>query len=194
MKILQVINGNGHLIGRLASVCAKQLLNGKKIVVVHCEKIEISGKEIKNKYKYLSLRKKRTNTNPRRGPFHFRSPSQIFWKVVRGMLPHKTKRGTNALMNLRVYEGVPPSLVKMKKFVIPEALRILRLSPGRKYSKLENISNQIGWTKKTLIAQMNNERNVKNKYYHINKTILIRKKTSKLLDNVNLDIFQMKIN
>jgi ribosomal protein L13 len=38
-----VIDGKGHLLGRLASICAKQLLNGKKLVVVRSEQIVISG-------------------------------------------------------------------------------------------------------------------------------------------------------
>jgi ribosomal protein L13 len=38
-----IIDGKGHLYGRLASVVAKQLLSGKKIVVVRCEDIVISG-------------------------------------------------------------------------------------------------------------------------------------------------------
>ncbi len=38
-----VIDGKGHLLGRLASICAKQLLNGKKIVVVRSEQIVVSG-------------------------------------------------------------------------------------------------------------------------------------------------------
>jgi large subunit ribosomal protein L13Ae len=38
-----IIDGKGHLYGRLASVVAKQLLSGKKIVIVRCEDIVISG-------------------------------------------------------------------------------------------------------------------------------------------------------
>jgi len=38
-----VIDGKGHLLGRLTSVVAKQLLQGKKIVVVRAEQIVISG-------------------------------------------------------------------------------------------------------------------------------------------------------
>jgi ribosomal protein uL13 len=40
---MQVIDGKGHLLGRLASTVAKQLLNGQKIVVVRCEALNISG-------------------------------------------------------------------------------------------------------------------------------------------------------
>lgn len=38
-----VIDGKGHLLGRLASIVAKQLLNGQKVVVVRCEALNISG-------------------------------------------------------------------------------------------------------------------------------------------------------
>lgn len=38
-----MIDGKGHLLGRLASIVAKQLLNGQQIVVVRCEALNISG-------------------------------------------------------------------------------------------------------------------------------------------------------
>lgn len=38
-----VVDGKGHLLGRLASVIAKQALSGQKIVVVRCEEINVSG-------------------------------------------------------------------------------------------------------------------------------------------------------
>lgn len=39
-----VIDGKGHLIGRLASYVAKELQRGQKITVVRCEAILKSGK------------------------------------------------------------------------------------------------------------------------------------------------------
>lgn len=50
-----VVDGKGHLLGRLASTVAKQLLNGQKVVVVRCEQLNISGE---------FFRAKRTSTNP----------------------------------------------------------------------------------------------------------------------------------
>jgi ribosomal protein L13 len=38
-----VVDGRGHLMGRLASIVAKQLLSGQKVVVVRTEEILISG-------------------------------------------------------------------------------------------------------------------------------------------------------
>ena len=37
---------------------------------------------VRNKVKYMQFKKKRHNTNPKRGPFHFRSPARIFWRTV----------------------------------------------------------------------------------------------------------------
>ena len=44
-----VIDGKGHLLGRLASIVSKQILSGQKIVVVRCEEINISGSFFRNK-------------------------------------------------------------------------------------------------------------------------------------------------
>merc|ERR1712049_57102 len=81
-----VIDGRGHLLGRLASLVAKTLLQGQRVVVVRCEGINISGNFYRNKLKFLAYLKKRCNVNPARGPFHFRAPSKQFWRVVKGMV------------------------------------------------------------------------------------------------------------
>ncbi|GFR60771.1 60S ribosomal protein L13A, partial [Elysia marginata] len=127
-----VIDGRGHLLGRLASIVAKTLLNGQRVVVVRCEGINISGNFYRNKLKFLKYLKKRCNVNPARGPFHFRAPSKQFWRVIRGMLPHKTTRGKEALGRLKVFEGIPAPYDKRKRMVVPSALKVLRLNPVRK--------------------------------------------------------------
>merc|ERR1712026_87481 len=71
-----------------------------------------------------------------RGPFHFRAPSKMFWRTVRGMVPHKTERGKDAMKRLQTFEGVPPPYDKKKRMVIPSALKVLRLKPGRKFCSL----------------------------------------------------------
>ena len=86
--------------------------------------------------KYLKFLKIRCNVKPSRGPFHLRAPSRIFWRTVRGMIPHKTKRGAEALNRLKVYEGIPAPYDKKKRMVVPCALRVLRLKPGRKVKSI----------------------------------------------------------
>ena len=52
-----VIDGKGHLLGRLASTVAKQLLNGQKIVVVRCEALNISGEFFRAKRTSIQCRR-----------------------------------------------------------------------------------------------------------------------------------------
>ena len=87
-----VIDGRGHLVGRLASKVAKELLNGQRIVIVRTEALLKSGSLFRNKLKFHEFLNKTRNTNPRKGHIHFRTPSRIFWRTVRGMLPHKTPK------------------------------------------------------------------------------------------------------
>lgn len=47
-----VVDGKGHLMGRLSSIIAKQILSGQKIVVVRCEEINISGSFFRNKVNF----------------------------------------------------------------------------------------------------------------------------------------------
>merc|ERR1712126_765433 len=138
-------------------IVAKNILNGNKVVVVRCEAINMSGNFYRNKLKYLKFLRLRCNVKPLRGPFHFRAPSKIFWRTVRGMTPHKTERGKDALKRLQTFEGVPPPYDKKKKMVIPSALKVLRLKPGWKYQDV--------------IETLEAKRKVKAQDYH-NRTVV----------------------
>ena len=94
---LIIVDGKGHVMGRLASYIAKELLSGQRITIVRCEGINISGSLFRNKVKFSEFLSKRMCHNPRRGIVHYRSPARIFWRAVRGMLPRKTPRGAAAL-------------------------------------------------------------------------------------------------
>jgi len=59
------------------------------------------------------------------------------------MIPRKTKRGEAALERLKVFEGVPPPYDKQKRVVVPQALRVLRLKPGRKYCTVGRIASEV---------------------------------------------------
>lgn len=113
---------------------------------------------VRNKVKFANFLKKRTNTNPKRGPIHFRSPARMFWRTVRGMLPHKTQRGAQALGRLQTYEGIPPPYDKMKKMVVPQALKVLRLKAGRRYTVLSRLASEFGWKHADLIVRMEEKR------------------------------------
>nr|XP_019049523.1 ribosomal protein L13 [Kwoniella bestiolae CBS 10118]OCF28453.1 ribosomal protein L13 [Kwoniella bestiolae CBS 10118] len=192
-----VIDGKGHLLGRLASIISKQILSGQKVTVVRCEEINVSGSFFRNKLKYHNYLhitpyqqnvNKFTNANttpqphPERhivnpkksGPFHFRAPSRILFKAVRGMVPHKTSRGAAALKRLELYEGVPPAQDKVKKMVVPSALRVLRLKPGRKFCTLKRISAEVGWNYKDVVDRLEEKRKVKGQAYFERKQAALK--------------------
>ena len=58
--------------------------------------------------------------------------------LICSMIPHKTKRGAAALARMKVFEGVPPPYDKVKRMVIPDALKFVpfypRLFPFHKLS------------------------------------------------------------
>merc|ERR1712029_689933 len=102
-----VIDGRGHLMGRLASIVAKFILNGNKVVVVRTEGINMSGNFYRNKLKYLKFLRfdvtsslcvdLSTSVLPERS-------SGVQFVVV----PHKTERGKAAMKRLQTFEGIPP--------------------------------------------------------------------------------------
>ncbi|KAL8129274.1 hypothetical protein V2J09_018429 [Rumex salicifolius] len=153
-----VIDARHHMLGRLASIVAKELLSGQRVVVVRCEEIALSGGLVRQKMKYLRFLRKRMNTKPSHGPIHFRAPAKIFWRTVRGMIPHKTKRGAAALARLKVFEGVPPPYDKVKRMVVPDALKVLRLQKGHKYCLLGRLSSEVGWNHYETIKELEAKR------------------------------------
>merc|ERR1711976_354352 len=161
-----LIDARGHLFGRLASIVAKTILQGQRVVVVRCEAMVISGSFYRNKLKYLDFLRKRMNTNPNHGPYHFRAPSKIFWRTVRGMLPHKLNRGKEALDRMKVFEGVPPPYDKVKRMVVPSALKVLRMKQRRRSCELGRLSHEVGWKYQTVVATLEAGRKVKSSHYY----------------------------
>ena len=55
------------------------------------EEISISGGIVRQQAKYDRFLQKRTVTNPKRGPYHFRAPSKILWRTIRGCVPRRAR-------------------------------------------------------------------------------------------------------
>merc|ERR1711879_344045 len=175
-----VVDCRDHLLGRLASTVAKELLCGQKIICVRCEDIVMSGGLIRNRFKFMNFLRKRMATNPKKGPYHYRNPGKFFWRVVRGMVPHKTSRGAAALERLKVFEGVPPPYDRKKKMVVPSALRVLRLKPGRKYCTLKRLSHEVGWSYRDVVDCLEEKRKVKAAAFHERKMASVKAQTAAL--------------
>lgn len=154
-----VIDAKGHLLGRLASVVAKELLNGQKFVIVRAEELNISGPLKRNLGKYASFRNKISCSNPwRGGPWHYKSPSKMFWRSLRGMIPHKTARGAAALARLKIFEGIPYPYSHQKRTVVPCAMTCVRLDKTRPRTVIKQLSHRVGWSKRDLIDNLEAKR------------------------------------
>ncbi|RLE50562.1 MAG: 50S ribosomal protein L13 [Candidatus Methanomethylicota archaeon] len=138
-----VVDASGLRLGRAASVIAKKLLEGKKVIVVNSEKAVISGSRQAVIERYKRRMERRTWKNPEKvGPKRERRPDGLFYAAVKGMLPRKTPRGKEALSRLRVFIGIPPEYEKMEKITIPEASLEKLKGP---YITLMELSRELGW-------------------------------------------------
>ena len=174
---VHVIDMKDHVMGRAAAVIAKQLVLGRKITCVRTDKIVIAGTEIRNKIKYLNFLKKRKLSNPTKGPFHHRAPSDVFARVVRGMLPRgrkgNGKLGTAALHRLTCYEGIPVNVNRIgQRVVIPRAQRRHCHRQERAFTVLGNMCQHIGWKYKGIVDKLEAQRIAKATRFHEKKQVV----------------------
>jgi len=113
---MKVIDGNGAVLGRLASFVAKQLLEGEEIVILNCEKIIITGNKKKIQEEF---REKRSKVGSgQQGPKVSRSSERIVRRTIRGMLSnHRKGRGKIAFNKLKCYCGIPKEFESQQKIL-----------------------------------------------------------------------------
>lgn len=137
------VDASGHIVGRLASIVAKKLLEGYRVYVFNVEKAVLSGEKQRVIEGYKLLFKVKTHLNPDKyGVRRPRNPMSIFKRAVRGMLPIDKPRGVEAFKRLRVYIGVPAEYSKVELVRFPEAM-CSRLRG--EYITVEELARALGW-------------------------------------------------
>jgi large subunit ribosomal protein L13 len=141
MSSKTVIDGEGLILGRMASEVAKRLLEGETIDIVNAEKVVVSG----NRHMILQREEEFLNVGGfQRGPVHYRQPHRIVRRTIRGMLPYRKSHGREAYRRLRVYIGVPEELESATKLSI---LGIHASKLSHRYVTIGEIAENIGWKK-----------------------------------------------
>ena len=109
-----VYDATDRILGRLASLVAKQLISAHKagreqrVIIYNAEHAVVSGPKTRVLANYDTKYKL---NHARKGPFYPRMPDQILKRTVRGMLPYqKNSSGRAALRDLRVMIGKPSNL------------------------------------------------------------------------------------
>ena len=124
--MVTVINGDGMLLGRLASLVAQRGLAGEEIAIVNVENAVISGSRARVLANYRHKRE-RGASGSHWGPFVPRRPDHLMKRTIRGMLPYKRPRGVEAMRRIKCYVGVPAGLVGME-MEVPEEAHMNRLN------------------------------------------------------------------
>ena len=96
-EVVKVINADGLVLGRMASVTAKRLLVGERLVIVNAERAVVSGGRDSIFQHYQT---ERARGSKDWGPFFPRRPDRLVKRTIRGMVPHKRGRGREAMTRL----------------------------------------------------------------------------------------------
>ncbi|NQV91842.1 50S ribosomal protein L13 [Candidatus Woesearchaeota archaeon] len=132
---MKVYNGEGMLLGRLATYIAKDALLGEEVNVVNCEKMIISGRKVAT----LSNEKVRRARKgyPLKSAKRIRLSDRYVRRVIRGMLPWDTTRGREAYKRVMCYTSIPAEF-EGKEFITIESASARKL-PTLKYITVGNL-------------------------------------------------------
>uniref|UniRef100_A0A8C9AH95 Uncharacterized protein n=1 Tax=Prolemur simus TaxID=1328070 RepID=A0A8C9AH95_PROSS len=127
------LGGQSHLLGCLAAIVVKQVLLGRKVMVVCYEGINISSNFYSNKLKYQAFFCKGMDTNPALCPYHFQAPRRIFWWPLHERQAVPQDQGRPGCPGPpQVFDGIPLSYDKKKWIGVLAALKVVCMKPTRK--------------------------------------------------------------
>ncbi|OYT35405.1 MAG: 50S ribosomal protein L13 [Candidatus Aenigmarchaeota archaeon ex4484_52] len=133
------INGNGLVLGRLASFVAKKIIkDNEDVIIYNAKKIIISGskKDIVSKYKH-----RRERGDSIRGPFFPKTPQGIVRHAIRGMLGYTKKNGKERFRHLKVFIAEEYEGEKETPNINIKAVNNL----DSKYITIEQLAKELGY-------------------------------------------------
>ncbi|MBI2146364.1 50S ribosomal protein L13 [Candidatus Woesearchaeota archaeon] len=137
---MKIYNGQNMILGRLATVIAKDILLGEEVALLNCEKIVVSGRKVNSftRARQQLLRK----GHPLKSALVSRSPDRFVRRVVRGMIPWKRARGKEAFHRLRCYIGVPAEFTGKEMIMVQDASA--KKLPTLQFATISEICRQVG--------------------------------------------------
>jgi large subunit ribosomal protein L13 len=137
---MKVYDGENLLLGRLASIVAKQTLLGEEVKVVNCEKILISGRKT-NTLANEKVKRARKGYPLKSAKFS-RMPDRFVRRTIRGMLPWKQARGKEAFSRVMCYKGIPEDYSKEKLLSVEKAS--VKKLPNLRYITVGEVCKNLG--------------------------------------------------
>ena len=137
VRAREIVDAKNAVFGRMGSYVAKQLLNGKEIIIINSEETIISGDGKLPVEKTKQLRAMGRGGSLK-GPKISKLSDRLLKRKIRGMLPWDRTRGKDAYKRLRCYIGVGP----LKEEELKDVKTFNHKIPN-KYIKLKEISERI---------------------------------------------------
>ncbi len=136
---MKVIDATNLIAGRIATKVAKMALLGEEVAIINADKAVMTG----NKQNILAKYNRIAEIGvPKKGPFLHRMPDRLLRRIIRGMLPYKTTKGSDALSRIKCYVGTPEFLKDAETITFEEA-NVSKL-PTLKYIDIATISRNLG--------------------------------------------------
>ena len=137
---MKVYNAEGLILGRLASLVAKDALLGEEVVIVNCDAAVISGSR---KLLFVNQKRRREKRGyPLAGVRIHRSADRFVRRAVRGMLPWTKTRGREAFRRVMCHIAVPKEF-EGKELITAESAHMKKL-PNSKYVTISQLMKDLG--------------------------------------------------
>lgn len=68
-----------------------------------------------------------------------------------------------------MFEGIPAPYDKVKRVVVPEALKAIRMRADRNFTVLGNLSQEFGWNYGPLVERLEAQRKIKEQAFYAEK-------------------------
>ena len=137
---MKIYNGENMILGRIATLAAKDALLGEEVAVVNCSKIVISGKKV-NTFKREKEKRDRKGY-PLKSAKHSRLPERLVRRSIRGMLPWKLTRGKEAFKRIICYRDLPIEFTGRE--LIADDKHSVKKLPNLRYISVGKVCQQLG--------------------------------------------------
>lgn len=123
-----IIDGEGAILGRMATFVAKQALLGYKVIILNCDKVVVTGNQSALQESYLNKRQR--GGTSQKGPYFSKMPDKIMRRTVRGMLPWERTTGKEAFKRVWCEGGMPEEYAKKEKMSFKKEIKTPHMTLG----------------------------------------------------------------
>ncbi len=135
-----IINGEDLVAGRLASNIAKKVITGESVIIINSEKVIVVGTKTSIMPKYKQRVNAAVKSNPHYGPKFDRIPSKMLKRMIKGMLPNKSRTNERLLKQVKIYNKFPKTIDIAKA----ETIEKIKYSKKGDFMYLGDLAKELG--------------------------------------------------